>query len=443
MNELQSVLDHSLEFARSIGAEITSFWFYGQLALIGLAAVCGAAASLVFSKRFDLVSLTMGWPPSLRRVVRSIIDNLGFVVFIVLAVGIRAAMLAMTWPSRSYFLGVAVNLATAWVIISVVASQIRTKLVFRTVALAAWLVAALSILGVLDRTATALDNFSTNFGDLRLSALLIIKAVVFLSIALWIATGIGNYFESKVRGATDLSASLQVLIGKLVKLSLYTMTIVVVLNSIGFDLSSLFVFSGAIGVGLGFGMQKIVSNFVSGIILLADKSIKPGDVISVGESFGWVDTMGARYSSIVSRDGREFLIPNEDFVTQRVINWSHSNDRIRLDVPFGLSYGCDPHQVRKLAVEASAISPRVLRSPEPVCHITKFGESSLDFVLRFWIRDPAEGVTNVRGSVMLELWDAFKREGIEIPFPVRDLRAAQPIHVVVDREHRTPDRSTA
>ena len=168
-------------------------------------------------------------------------------------------------------------------------------MVFRTVALAAWLVAALSILGVLDRTTAALDNFSTNFGDLRISALLFIKAIVFLSIALWIATGVGNYFEGKIRGATDLSASLQVLIGKLVKLSLYTLTIVIVLNSVGFDFrSSLFVFSGAIGVGLGFGMQKIVSNFVSGIILLADKSIKPGDVISVGESFGWVDTMGAR-----------------------------------------------------------------------------------------------------------------------------------------------------
>ena len=329
MSEVKTAIDQLIELANSIGADINWLWFYIQVAVLISAATMGAAVSVLVRRKFDLVSLTMGWPATLRRVVRAFVDNFGFVIFIILISAVYAVMLSMTWPSRSYLLGIALNLASAWVVINVLASQIRNKLAFRTVALSAWLVAALSILGLVDQSIAALDAFAVNFGDLKISALLVIKTVVLLSITLWIATGVGNYFDRKIRSAADISASLQVLIGKLVKLFLFTLTIVIVLNSVGIDLSALVVFSGAVGVGLGFGLQKIVSNFVSGIILLADKSIKPGDVISVGESFGWVEAMGARYSSVVARDGREFLIPNEDLVTQRVVNWSHSNDRIR------------------------------------------------------------------------------------------------------------------
>ena len=165
-------------------------------------------------------------------------------------------------------------------------------------------------MGLLDETIAHLDATAIRFGAFRISALLALKPVCLL--AIWIATGIGNYLDRQLRNATDMTPSLQVLIGKLLKLFLFTLTIVIVLNSVGIDLSALVLFSGAVGVGLGFGFQKVVGNFVSGIILLADKSIKPGDVISVGESLGWVDRMGARYTLIVTRDGREFLVPNED-----------------------------------------------------------------------------------------------------------------------------------
>ena len=135
---------------------------------------------------------------------------------------------------------------------------------------------------------------------------------------------------------------------------------------------------------------------------------------------------GARYTSVVTRNGREFLISNEDLVTQRVINWSYSNNEVRLDVEFGVAYNADPHRVCELAVAAAASVARMLIAPAPVCHLKAFGASSLDFILRFWIRDPVDGVTNVRGKVLLALWDAFKREGIEIPYPVRDVRISQP-----------------
>jgi small-conductance mechanosensitive channel len=312
------------------------------------------------------------------------------------------------------------------VAIALVAGLIRNPFVYRLVAVSAWAIAALSIVGLLAPTMIALDSIGVVIGGLRVTPLLVIKTSVLLMLTLWAANAASDFLDRRVRNTTDLTPSIQVLIGKLIRLLLITFAILIVLSTVGIDFSALAFFSGAVGVGLGFGLQKIVSNLVSGIILLADKSIKPGDVITVGDSFGWVDTMGARYTSVVTRDGREFLIPNEDFVTQRVINWSYSNDEVRIDVEFGVSYAANPHTVCDLAVAAAKAVERVLVAPPPVCHLKAFGDSALNFTLRFWIRDPVDGLTNVRGQVLLALWDAFKREGIEIPYPVRDVRLRQP-----------------
>jgi small-conductance mechanosensitive channel len=180
--------------------------------------------------------------------------------------------------------------------------------------------------------------------------------------------------------------------------------------------------SGAIGVGLGFGLQKVVSNLVSGIIILLDKSIKPGDVISLGDTFGWIEALGARYVSVVTRDGKEYLIPNEDLITGQVVNWSHSNDFVRLDLHFGTAYHDDPHAVRQIAIDAALSVNRVLQDRKPVCHIINFGNSSVDYVLRFWIKDPIGGLTNIKGDVYLALWDAFQDHNISIPFPQQEIR---------------------
>ena len=189
------------------------------------------------------------------------------------------------------------------------------------------------------------------------------------------------------------------------------------LSSVGIDLSVLAVFTGAVGVGIGFGLQKIVSNLVSGIILLADKSIKPGDIISVGDQFGFVGNMGARYTSVDTRDGREYLIPNEDFVTQRVVNWSYSNDLVRLDVKFSTIYNDNPRKAQGAAVEAALSVPRVLKTPAPICHLTAFGASAIEYNLWFWIKDPGDGIMNLRSAVLLALWDTLEREGVSMPKP--------------------------
>ena len=425
MDEVHQLAATVSDTLQAFGREFSSLRLLGQLGLIALAAVIATVAATLTRRRVELNALTLGWPQFLQTVARLLLANLGSIIFVLIVAIMQAATVSLDLQGRFDLLRVAASLATAWVVIALVAGLIRNQFVYRLVAASAWTIAALSILGLLQPTMTTLDSFAIVIGGLRVTPLLVIKTSVLLMLTLWAANTASDFFDRRVQSSADLTPSIQVLIGKLIRLLLITFAILIALSTVGIDFSALALFSGAVGVGLGFGLQKIVSNLVSGIILLADKSIKPGDVISVGDSFGWVGSMGARYTSIVTREGREFLIPNEDFVTQRVINWSYSNDEVRLDVAFGVSYASDPHKICQIAMEATKTVPRVLISPAPVCHLKAFGDSSLDFTLRFWIRDPVDGVTNVRGQVLLALWDAFRREGIEIPYPVRDVRITQ------------------
>jgi len=220
---------------------------------------------------------------------------------------------------------------------------------------------------------------------------------------------------------TGLSPSMRVLFGKLTHTVLVALAVLAGLNAVGVDLTALTVLGGAIGLGLGFGLQKVISNFVSGIILLADRSIKPGDVIVVGNTYGWVKQLSARYVSLVTRDGKEHLVPNELLITERVENWSYSDNNVRVRVPIGISYNSDVRRAIELVLEAAGESPRVLKSPSPNCLLTGFGDSSVDLELRLWINDPEEGVGNVQSDVLLRVWDKFHENGIEIPFPQRDV----------------------
>ena len=433
MDDLDEILEALTTAWTAMAAKVATVWVPIQLALILLAALAGWGVAALIRKRVDFTKLTASWPLYLRIAALTTVKNLGIIAAIVLLFSAYAGMRAVTLPSRFYLVGVAANLATAWVVIAILASVIHNRLVNRLVSIAAWSITALSILGLLDPVEDALDSAGVAIGGLRITALVALKATVLLLLALWAATSTSNLLDRRLRSYPDLTPSIQVLLGKLARVGLITLAVLILLSSVGIDFSALAVFSGAVGVGVGFGLQKIVSNLVSGIILLADKSIKPGDIITLGDNYGWVDTMGARYTSVVSPDGREYLIPNEDFVTQRVINWSYSNERVGLDVKFGVSYASDPHQVREVALAAIATVPRVLSDPAPVCNLARFGDSSLDFALWFWIGDPIQGVGNVRSAVLFALWDAFRREDIEIPYPVRDMRLDKPVTVIMDR----------
>ena len=363
-----------------------------------------------------------GWETWQLRFVVQIKRRLGLIWFSLLGGIVYLVMQNLTWPSRSYLIGLAVTLCFVWVGIALAAQLVRNRPLRRIVTWALWIYATLYLLNISDDVAAFLDRIALELGEFRLSILTLITAIVVIGVLLTVARIGAQATASTIRRNEEISPSMQVLAVKGVQLAMYGFAFYMGVKAVGIDLTGLAVLSGAIGVGLGFGLQKVVSNLVSGVIILLDKSIKPGDVISLGETFGWIQTLGARYASVVTRDGKEYLIPNEDLITGQVVNWSHSNDFVRLDIYFGTSYGCDPHLVRKLAIAAAAGVDRVLSHRAPVCHVVGFGDSSVDYILRFWIKDPTGGLTNIRGNVYLALWDTFKENDISIPFPQREVR---------------------
>lgn len=364
-----------------------------------------------------------GWKTWQLRMIVPIRQRLGLVWFSALGWVIWGAMQSATWPSRSYLIGLAATLATAWLLIAFVSRFVRNRTLRIIVRWGLWIFATLYYLNVHEAVCAFLDDLAFEFGDFRISIMTIISALVVIGVLLTLARIGSTTTATTIRRNEDISPSMQVLAVKAVQITLYGFAFFIVINTVGIDLSGLAILTVGIGVGLGFGLQKVISNLVSGVIILLDKSIKPGDVISLGETFGWIQTLGARYASVVTRDGKEYLIPNEDLITNQVVNWSHSNDYVRLDIFFGTAYSDDPHKVRELAIEAAATVERVLDYPKrPVCHIVGFGDSSVDYILRFWIKDPTGGLTNIRGGVYLALWDAFKANNISIPFPQREVR---------------------
>jgi small-conductance mechanosensitive channel len=432
--DLHEIIDGILNAFRSVGAELTWSWFWYQIGLLLVAAGLARIVAAIMRRRMDVTSAAMGQPAAVRRFARALFASLTVAFFTLFTGMMRASMLLMTWPSRSYVLAVATSLATAWLVIRLVAGIVRDQLVVRIIAVASFLIAALSILGLLDTVTATLDSVAVTIGGLRLTPLLILKVAVLLSLAIWVATLISKFIDTWLSRAGDLTPSAQVLVSKLASIALIVLAVVIVLSSVGIDLSALTIFGGAIGVGLGFGLQKIVANFISGIILLADKSVKPGDLVTIGDNFGRVSTMNIRYITVAAGDGREFLIPNEDLITQKVVNWTYRDRNTLVEVKFGTNYDADPEVVCKLACEIAAKTRRVIDVKPPFCILTEFADYGMKYSLTFWINDPEAGMGNVRSDVMMALWDAFKREGIRVPYPVRDIRVrgALPLEAVMD-----------
>lgn len=386
-----------------------------------------------YSRLFDW--LPDRWRDSSARIIGDI--SFPF-LWLVLQIGVLIVAEVSGWPD--HVLNITVSLLTAWVVIRIASQLIRDPTWAKFFAVTAWTVAALNIVGVLEPTIALLDEASVRVGEVRISALTVIKGVVTLVILLWLATVSSRLLEQRVQALPNLTPSVQVLIGKMIKIVFVTIAILAAVNAVGIDLTALAVFSGAVGVGLGFGLQKVVSNFVSGIILLLDRSVKPGDTIAVAGYFGRVDSLGARYASVVTRDGIEHLIPNEEFITTRVENWSYSNELLRLRKTVGVHYKTDIHHAIALCLEAADSVPRILKDPKPVCLLKDFGESSVDLEMRYWINDPMNGRANVTSQLLLAIWDKFHEHGIEIPYPQRALHLRSP-EVIRFGEDRYPDSS--
>jgi small-conductance mechanosensitive channel len=251
--------------------------------------------------------------------------------------------------------------------------------------------------------------------------------VVAVILAIFLLAWFGSRLARRaVNRMTRFDPSQRLLADKLLTIAVWAMAILIGIDLLGIDLTALAVFSGAFGLAIGFGLQKTFGNLIAGIILLMDKSIKPGDVISVAdssgqESFCQIRKIGIRAISVVTRDKTEYLIPNEMLMINQVINWSYSSRDVRVKAPVSVSYGSDLDKVEELLMQAAKGAPRVLDTPAPRVNLTGFGDSSVDFEIRFWILDPEEGMSNIRSDVYKRVWKLFKENGIEIPFPQRDL----------------------
>lgn len=430
--ELLEIFQPYSEQVRIFFEKATGTWILYQTLAVCLAFACSYLLTRTISRKIArfIASREGHW---LSEWKREILERVAPIIFLI---AIWAAVLIfrqITWPSNSFLLNIVAKLTTAWIVINVLASVVRNRFLFRVVSVSLWIVAALSILRMLPGITRWLDENSLSVGGATISYMVVIKAIGLLILLFWGVGFASRLAEKGLNRSSDISPSMKVLLAKLIRIVLVVAAIVVAMRTVGIDLTAFAIFSGAVGVGVGFGLQTTVSNFISGISLLLDKSIKPGDVISVGDSFGWITALNTRYTSVVTRDGREHLIPNENLITQQVVNWSYSDSKVRLEVPIGVSYKADPHLVKTLLEKAAGKNSRILAIPAPVAQFTEFGDSSLNFLFRFWINDPAQGLANIKSDVLFAIWDALKENNIEIPYPTQDLYAPKGIKIHLER----------
>lgn len=386
------------------------------------------------------ITLFLAWlaahllDPWLRRVARQVaVDEFQetFYVEHLLPLALPACWVAALWISSviadelgwpSHLVDIAVDLAAVWLIIRFASALIPNRSVAKVVAVVAWTVAALNVLGLLTPAILLLQKISFTLGTARISLLTILEAILTLVLLLWGGGVAARFFERRIERVPNLTSTSKVLFGKLLKIVLISLAFLFALGASGIDVTALAVFTGAVGVGIGFGLQRTVSNLFAGIVLLLDKSIKPGDILEVGGTFGWVASLGARYVEVETRDGTQFLIPNEDIITHQVFNWTHQHDNVRLKIRVRVAYDTDVRQALALMREAAGRPARVLKTPAPNPLVIGFGENGLELELRFWIADVRNGIHNVSSDVFLEILDLFREHGIHIPLPQRDVR---------------------
>ncbi len=330
----------------------------------------------------------------------------------------------------SYALNIAASLILAWIVIRLATGLIESREIARLIRTFAWGLAALNIVGWLSPLIKILDEVTFSLGQGQVSIMGVLTGIFTLLLLIWLALVVTNILEGWLRKVPAVNPSARVLLSKVARIILVAAAFLFAVSSVGIDLTVFAVFGGAIGVGLGFGLQKVVSNFVSGVILLMDRSIKPGDVVEISGTYGRINKLAGRYTSVISRDGREHLIPNEDMVTQTVINWTFSHRMVRRHLPVGISYKSDVDQAMKLMIEAANEVPRTLDDPAPRVLIKGFGDSAINLELRMWIRDAKNGVSNVASDVYYKIWQKFNENNVEFPYPQRD------IHIVTGKKEK-------
>lgn len=388
-----------------------------QLGAIALALLIGMM--MAQSVRKWVMSGVERLPESLRPVARETAPRL-----------VRPALwAALLYGAQAVFAGadldsalvrIASSLSLAWLLIRLVTTFLPAG--FRKPAgWIIWIFAALYAFGILDEVMRWLNTIGPPFGDRIISPVFVVQAIATVALFMFAANWLAGKLKTRVDELPKVEPSLRILMGNAVQIGLFFGAALLAMAGLGVPLSGLAVLGGAIGVGLGFGMQQIVANFISGVILLTDRSIKPDDVIEVDETYGVVKSLGLRYASVITRDGKEHLIPNEMLITDKVVNWSYSNKEVRVKRRLRVEYETDLRLAVSLVEKGAAETERVLATPAPKCLVMEFGDEAIEIEVRFWIKDPENGVSNVSSAVMLNIWDHFKDAGIDIPLRHEDV----------------------
>ncbi|WDR01931.1 mechanosensitive ion channel [Devosia algicola] len=381
------------------------------------------------------------------RLTRMVVLRLAFPVLFVLALWMATAAFSSLNTGNDLIRTVA-SLLQAWVLIRLFSTFVRDPFWSRAFASVAWFIAALNILRLLNPTIALLDSMSVSVGADRISVFMVIKGVVALTALVWLASIISRFVQSRVDRQDNLPASVKGLVSQAVRIVFLFAAIMLAMNVIGIDLTALAVFSGAVGVGIGFGLQAIFSNLVSGIILLVERSIKVGDFVELESGLtGEVREINIRSARITTSDNVDILVPNSEFINNRVTNWTFRDNYKRTRIPFGVAYGTDKELVKKAALEAAETVPHMLKgrgAKPPEVWLVNFGESSLDFELVVWIKpESVKRPAKVHADYNWALETALASHGIEIPFPQRDLHIRSgelPVKLTGQAPKKSPSR---
>lgn len=325
----------------------------------------------------------------------------------------------MQYGAGGGWLIAASQLCIAYLIAKAVLLVIPSRGVAWLIAIVVMVMGALDATGFSDTTQEYLDSMAFTVGQFHISMLNLIRGIVMLVVVFWGAGLLSRTLEGYLRRSSSLSYNARELSVKFFRIFIYFVALMITLSAMGVDLTAFAVFGGALGVGIGLGLQRLTSNFVSGITLLIEKSIRIGDLVEIGNISGFVRQLNVRYTLVETPDGRDVMIPNEELMSTRVTNWTHTTTRGRVDVNIGVAYGSDPRQVMKIILDAALAHPRCLKDPEPNCYLREFADNSLNFLLVFWVGDVHEGRFAPQSDVMIDILERFNKAGIEIPFPQR------------------------
>ncbi len=429
LNELVPI-EVFLEFIQGLWVWVDSELLVFNVALQLIAVLAAFVPAMIFGPRIRKMinqKIINHIPEGKGRSIVNALAILGLPIALYLSLHIISVAFASGGVSTQW-LDAAIALLSAWIIVRLVTLVIKSPFWSKVAFYIAWPVAALDAFGALGPVIDQLQAFGVPLGKdeqgnaIKISVLDVLRTLLYFAVLFWVASFISKIAERQLENIDELNPALKALITKVLNILLPIIALIIALQVAGFNLATLAVFSGAVGLGLGLGLQRIVANFVAGFTLIADRSIKPKDTIEIDGVMGWVTGMHSRYVALRTRDGTEILIPNDRFMGEGVINWSRSDHVVRQHAEFGVSYSTSNlNLIQELAVKVATEVERVVHTPQPICNLVAFGDSSVNFDLCYWIADPQNGLANVKSEVLMKVWDMLKENNIEIPFPQRDL----------------------